>query len=689
MGELQASKSLTSDAIGERRPAVLICGPDSVVHYANEAAARLLDIASTKLTGASLTAQGLQFVREDGSPAPPSEWPVEQAVARRIPSEDCMACILPFPGAAPRWLCICAYPDLDPGGSVREVIVTMTPASKTDHTETEDGGRPDLAHHRLLASLNHIHQAMRETTEPEKLMRDVLDALLSIFDCDRAFLLYPCDPWAPCWEALMERTQLSRPAIFSLGQAIPMSDDMAAAMKALQASSGPMTFDSASDPLVGEATETENGRRHLAMAIHPKFGKAWLFGLERPLRLQPWTQWETTLFQEVGRRLSDSLIGLLAYRGLRDSERKYHEVFDHVSDSLVLFAADKQGGFRLSDMNPAAEKIIGVKKREILGKNLDEITSSEPALHSASKLRQVMETGAAVTYDEELNAASGRRIFNTTLLPIRDEIGSIYRLVVIGRDITEHKLAEEEIRSLNLELCHRVEDLEKANKELENISYSVSHCMKIPLRAIDGFSCLLLDEFKSALGGKGGRYLEVVRQNTARMSTLIDELLEFIGLLGQPMRVVRLDMTMLAREVFRELRALTPDRDIRLRLSQLPPAYGDKPMVRRILTNLLSNAIKFTARRTEAVVEIGGDSGPARNTYFIRDNGAGFDMRYADKLFGVFCRLHGEDEFAGPGGGLAIVKRIVERHEGEIWAEGKIDEGATVCFTLSAFPPET
>jgi PAS domain S-box-containing protein len=686
---------VASDAASDgQHPAVLVCAPDSTIRYANGAAASLFGVAPHTLTGALPLDRGWRPVRDDGSPAPPEKCPIARAIMEKQPVEGRLAEIAL--GARARKVRVCAYPDLDAAGSVRRVFVTLTPA-ETKSGEALEQALRQAAQPRLLQGLDRLQGAMKKPSEPEPMMREALDALLAIFDCDRAFLLYPCDPEAPFWEALMERTRSGFPSAFTLGKTTPMTEETAAPMRALRASAGPMKFDAAAPGAEPSALEPSSKRppahpllAHslLAMAIQPKFCQPWMFGLHRQTGSPPWTQWEMTLFQEIGGRLTDSLIGLLACHNLRDSERKYREVFDNVSESLILFSVGEEGQLRISDVNPAAEAIIGLKRSAVLGKSIEEIAAPEAAARTAALLKQVMDTGESITYDETAPTSSGSRILSTTLLPVRDETGSICRLIVISRDITGRRLAESEVTILNQQLSQRVQALEKANKELENISYSVSHAMKIPLRAIDGFTCLLREECVGRLEGGGRRYLEVIRQSAARLTALIDGLLDFIKLFSQPMHVGKVDMTGLAREIFRERAARSPERLVNLTMAQLPPAHGDRSMIRQVLANLMDNAFKFTARRAEAHIEIGGAVEDGKSAYFIRDNGAGFDMRYSDSLFGVFSRLHSQEEFEGPGAGLAIVKRIIERHGGEIWAEGKVDEGATVHFTLPA-PPGT
>jgi PAS domain S-box-containing protein len=282
--------------------------------------------------------------------------------------------------------------------------------------------------------------------------------------------------------------------------------------------------------------------------------------------------------------------------------------------------------------------------------------------------------------DSRIRDRSGeeRWIFDGAVNILDDDgrlIGSIGTL----QDISLRKSAEDQIRRLNNELEQRVRE---RTKELESFSYSVSHDLRQPLRALDGYSRFLLSDYGELLPEEGQHYVKVIRQNAQQMGRLIDDLLAFSRLGRQAIQKETVNCKRLVEEVLEQLYTEREGREIQIHIHELSPCHGDETLIRQVWMNLIANAIKFTQKRTQALIEVGQFVHDHERVYFVKDNGAGFDMKYSEKLFNVFQRLHRSEDFDGTGVGLAIVHRIVRKHGGRVWAEAKVDEGATFFFTI-------
>jgi light-regulated signal transduction histidine kinase (bacteriophytochrome) len=252
----------------------------------------------------------------------------------------------------------------------------------------------------------------------------------------------------------------------------------------------------------------------------------------------------------------------------------------------------------------------------------------------------------------------------------------------VSADISERKAAEESIRRLNAELQNQSIQLRAANKELEAFSYSVSHDLRAPLRSIDGFSQALLEDYADKLDEEGQNSLQRVRASSQHMAQLIDDMLKLSRVTRSEMRREPVDLTGMAQALAADLQNTAPERQVKFVIADGLLAQGDAALLRIAMENLLDNAWKYTSQRPRAQIEFGFCRNNGRSAYFVRDDGAGFDMAYADKLFGTFQRLHSVTEFKGTGIGLATVQRIIHRHGGHVWAEAKVNQGATFYFTL-------
>ena len=269
---------------------------------------------------------------------------------------------------------------------------------------------------------------------------------------------------------------------------------------------------------------------------------------------------------------------------------------------------------------------------------------------------------------------------------LRNENGISHGSIGLFQDITERKLAEEEIYKLNAELEQRVRErtiqLETTNKELEAFSYSVSHDLRAPLRGIDGWSQALLEDYSDKLDEQARKYIDRVRSETQRMGYLIDDMLKLSRLTRAEMAKEQVDLSALAQAVAGRLQQTEPQRQVGFNIQAGLIAEGDSRLLEAVLANLLGNAFKFTAKRADARIEFGKTESQGQRVFFVRDNGAGFDMAYSQKLFGAFQRMHKVTEFPGNGIGLATAQRIIHRHGGRIWAEAEIGRGAVFYFTL-------
>lgn len=255
-------------------------------------------------------------------------------------------------------------------------------------------------------------------------------------------------------------------------------------------------------------------------------------------------------------------------------------------------------------------------------------------------------------------------------------------LVIVVALLAERIEKVRQLNQLNRDLENSAIQLHEANEELEAFAYSVSHDLRVPLRAIDGFSRILMEDYGDSLDEEGNRLISIVRDNTEKMGDLIDDILLLSRVGRQKMKGFEIDMEYLVKNVWEDLRPDWEGRELELIVNDLPNAQGDRILMAQVFQNLLSNSIKFTRNKNPAVIEVGAQNYKDEIIYYVKDNGAGFDMKYIDKLFGLFQRLHTAEEFEGTGVGLSIVQRIIKRHGGQVWGEGEPFKGATIYFTL-------
>jgi PAS domain S-box-containing protein len=378
---------------------------------------------------------------------------------------------------------------------------------------------------------------------------------------------------------------------------------------------------------------------------------------------------------------------------LREREAQLHTIVENLDEGVVV--SDLEG--RLLQWNRAALKLHGYSDSDQDQRRFTELVDTfeiftlEGAQVPVEQWPLARILRGERIHDLELRLRrkghEWERVFHYDGSVVYDANGRPLMVIVTIGDITERKRAEEEVRNLNAELEERVvkrtAELEAANKELEAFSYSVSHDLRSPLRTIDGFSQAVVEDYGEELPQEGQRYLQTIREGAQRMGVLIDDLLAFSRLSRSPLHRQSINTTSLVRESIEGLKSEQRDRRIDFQIGLLPSCDGDPALLKQVWMNLLSNALKYTRQRENGVIAVGCNFDKGEDVYFVRDNGTGFDMRYAHKLFGVFQRLHRAEEFEGTGVGLAIVQRVIHRHSGRIWAEAEPDRGATFYFTLN------
>ncbi len=370
---------------------------------------------------------------------------------------------------------------------------------------------------------------------------------------------------------------------------------------------------------------------------------------------------------------------------LRESELRFRSVVQSANDAILL--ADSDGNIIF--WNKGAQPIFDYEEEEVLGKPLALLMPQRYREAHRQGLERIRSTGESRVIGRTVELHGLRkdaREFPLELSLSTWKIGEETFYSGVIRDITERKRAEEEIRQLNAELEQRVVErtaqLEAANKELEAFSYFVSHDLRAPLWSISGFTQALLEDYADRLDTQGKDYLQRVRVATQRMAQLIDDLLNLSRVSRGVMFRERVDLSALARMIAAELQQMEPERQVEFVIAGGLVGNGDARLLRVVLENLLGNAWKFTKKHPRARIEFGGARHEGKAAYLVRDDGAGFDMAYADELFGAFQRLHAMNEFEGTGIGLATVQRIIHRHGGRVWAEGAVEQGATFYFTL-------
>jgi PAS domain S-box-containing protein len=408
---------------------------------------------------------------------------------------------------------------------------------------------------------------------------------------------------------------------------------------------------------------------------------------------------ETALLRESQRALLNILDDIgeekakvaKAEGALRKQTAILQSILNSMGEGVIV--AEESGNFLL--FNSAAEEILGIGPTDTAPMEWTQrynlFMPDQATPYPADQFPLVRAIRGETVRDVEVfvrHPTAGNITISATGTPLKDEERVQRGGVAVFRDITQRKRTEEQIQKLNEDLELRVQQrtaaLEAINKELEAFTYSVAHDLRAPLRQIDGFSKILLEDLAGKLDPEAKRYLDLVREKTVKMDRLVNDLLNLAGVGRQELHRQPTGLNSMVEQVVADLASDIAERQIQWRISSLPVVQCDSGLMKQVLVNLISNAVKFTGTRALAVIEIGVRTENGERVIFVRDNGVGFDMKYVGKLFGVFQRLHRAQEFEGTGVGLATVQRIIQKHGGRIWAEAEPDKGAVFYFTLGA-----
>jgi len=607
---------------------VVVHAPDTRILLSNLRAGELLGLSADQMQGKTAMDSHWRFLSDDAQPLPLERYPVNQILASGEALTEFVIGVCRSEHAAPTWLLCNGYPERDEHGELVQIVITFVDI--TERKQAEEA----------------LQESQDLLTQAEKLGR------------------------VGGWEFDIEtQTQTWTETVYDIHE-----------------------LDITSQPTVGQGENyyTPASRPIIERAVQRAIEQGEPFDVELEiitakgnLRSVHSVGQADLARRKVSGFIQDVTERKRAEEALRAASLHSRNLIETSLDPLVTISA----AGKITDVNTATEKVTG-KSRETLIDSDFANYFTDPEMARAG-YQKAFSAGQVIDYPLAIRHSSGaitEVLYNASVY--RDEHGEVLGVFAAARDVTERKQAEDEIRRLNAELEQRVLDrtaqLNATNKELEAFAYSVSHDLRAPLRHISGFSELLAARSAAVLDDRGRHYLETITTSVREMGMLIDDLLQFSRTGRTELQIAEVDMEAALREALEPLRRETEGREIEWSIGALPRVVGDHALLRQVWANLLSNALKYSRGRTPARIEVGardGD-GASEDVFWVRDNGVGFDMQYAHKLFGVFQRLHSSAEFEGTGIGLANVQRIIDRLAGRVWAEAELDQGATFYFSL-------
>ena len=582
-------------------------------------------------------------------------------------------------------------------GAVVDVSLTFSPIFDDDGRVVElsvighgIGERKRLdaervAHLRFMESMDRVARAIQTADNVEQLMTDCLDLMLSLFDCDRAYLVYPMDPDAPTWTAPMERCRPGYPGTLELGLEVPMDSGVANTFRLLLAADGPLTFGPGGDhPFRGTVPEQFGIKSNIATALHPKKGKPWQFGLHQCSYARTWTRAEAHLLAEIGHRLADSLSTQLAEIELQESEARYREIFDNVSDGLTIYDVTEDGRIRFVGINPAAERIGAKSTGDVAGKFVEEVLSADDLPPMLATYRECIASKKTMHYERQIQRQGRTFDMETNLIPICNSEGRVHRLIAVFRDITERHQAEQ------LRVAKQAADAASIAKS--TFVANMSHEIRTPMNAILGFSQLLRQD--RGLSESQRQQLDVINSSGEHLLRVINDVLEMskieAGRISANPTAFDLHALLDEMDALFGLRAAAMGLTFTVTRTQDVPRYvvTDANKLRQVFVNLLGNAVKFTTQGSVALhVDVQRSAAELRLAAEVRDTGRGISPDDVSRLFNYFeqVTIVGDAE-TGTGLGLAISRGFVRLLGGDISIESELGVGSTFRFDVAIEP---
>jgi PAS domain S-box-containing protein len=717
------------------RVGVVVHDSDTQILMSNPMAQELLGLSEKQMLGKTAVDPAWHFLKEDGSVMPIEEYPVNRTIATSQPLKDLIVGVHRPDREIISWLLVNTEVILDEQNETSDIIITFVDITERKRAE-EDLNRIN----RELQAISICNQAMMRADDEQTLLNEVCNIIsheagyrlvwVGYAENDDAKTIRPV-AWAGFDNEYVSNAKLSWSDQTERGCG-PGGESFR---------SGKIVYiqDFTTDPRMAPWRKSALQRGYRSVIALPLkdentnvFGVLLIYSTE----INAFTPEELHLLEELA---DDLTFGIIVLRARNESKQAEKEIknkskelqtanaelstsnkeLEVVNKELIttnielqktketlkisesiLKKAQQMAQIGNWEYDAATGKVLGSDEFfRIYGLTpspgneikIDEVAACIPErARIRPALMDLINYGTPYNYEFVIHPANGEaaRVIHSIANRIMIENGTANRAIGVIQDITERKHAEEEIHKLNQELEHRVAlrtaELEVINKELESFAYSVSHDLRTPLRSIDGFSQLLLDEYQAQVDAKGKNYLQRVRSASQYMAQLIDDMLNLSRVSRTEMRIEQVNLSEIAHEIVSDLLEIQADCKVEFIIQDGIKVQGDSHLLHIVLENLLGNAWKFTSKHAIARIEFGMQLQEEVPVYFVRDNGAGFNMEYAEKLFGAFQRLHSATEFPGTGIGLANVQRVIHRHGGNVWAEGEVGKGATFYFTLQA-----